>query len=52
MDLVGRSIAQQKNPIQFRQLVMEVHISLKRDLYPTVHTLDGLRRGILDLALI
>jgi hypothetical protein len=35
-----------------RQLVMEVHIPLKRDLYTPVHALDGLRRGILELALI
>src|ERR1700744_4650381 len=31
---------------------MEVRIPLKRDLYPPIHALDRLRRGILDLTLI
>ena len=52
MNLIGGSVAQQKNPIQLRQLGPEVHVSLERDLYPAVHFLDRLRRGILDLAFI
>ena len=52
VDLIGRSIAKQKNAVQLCQLGLEVHVSLQRDLDPTVHLLDRLRRGILDLVLI
>ena len=52
MDLVRRSVAQQKNPIQLCQLSAEVHVSLERNLKSTIHALDRLRRGVLDLALI
>ena len=52
MDLIGGSVAQQENPVQLRQRGTEVHILLHGDLYPAIHGLDRLRRGVLDLAFI
>ena len=52
MDLVRCSIAQQKHPVQLRQLGTEVFVLLERDLDAALHLADGLRRGIHDLVLI
>ena len=52
VDLIRRSIPQQKHPVQLGQRGTEVFVLFERDLQAPVHFADRLRRGIQDLVLI